>query len=573
MTRSPPRWRPRAATLLFLGGAALAAAALGDPLAVVAPLPPGTYPVGCSNIEQDFSRVQPGETAQQYWEGFPSGNQERYVDTLLVDPADVLRAGIAIPDDRELFVDRATTVVAYDFLVCYPTNAANPYPDYPLPTGNAVPHMQRGADPPLWPDATTHWPVLLFSHGLTGSPLTSEYLAALTYLASYGYVVVAPFHGDPRFADVNIENLSDAIYAALHFPTYVEMQAIRALSSAAALDVLLADPRYQARIDTNRIAGFGASLGGETLLLQAGAKLTITVGLSSKQVVADPRLKAIVGYVPYFGQPFFPAFGRDQNGLDGIAVPFLGISGTADTTAPVGPAIDGVEHLGGSRYLVTLEGVTHHFDVPSTNDIFTWTLIFTAAHALDDRAARAQIARMTSVAGGGDDRLLLDYTAPAQPLLSGEIRVIEYLNDLTGHYFITGNPAEAAALDAGPIAFWGRTGLEFKAFALGSGLGVDACRFFSAPALAPDTHFFTINANECAIVKSSPLWLYEGVAFEAQPPLGDGNCPPDRIPVTRLYNNGMNGQPNHRFLTSKSEAAEMQAEGWVLEGPVFCAAP
>ncbi len=100
-----------------------------------------------------------------------------------------------------------------------------------------------------------------------------------------------------------------------------------------------------------------------------------------------------------------------------------------------------------------------------------------------------------------------------------------------------------------------------------------ACRFFSAPALSPDTHFFTIYPLECAIVKASPLWLYEGFAFEAEPPQSDGNCPADRIPVTRLYNNGMNSQPNHRFLTSKSETAAMQAEGWILEGPVFCAAP
>src|SRR5947207_5976349 len=430
-------------------GVTLTGAALADPLAIVPPLPPGAYPVGCSNVEQDFSRVQPGESAQQYWEGYPSGNQERYVAQLLADPGNVLRAGLTIPDDRELFVERATSVVEYDFLVCYPTSATNPRPSYPLPTGDAVPHMQRGADPPLWPDAITRWPVLLFSHGLGGSPLTPEYLAALTHLASYGFVVIAPFHGDPRFADVHIENLSDALYAILHFPTYVEMQAIRALSSTAALGVLLADPRYQTRVDSDRIAGFGASIGGETLLLQGGAKLTVSIGLSSKQIVADRSLNAIVGYVPYFGQPFFPAFGRDQNGLDGIALPFLGISGTADTTAPVGPTIEGVERLGGSRYLVTLEGVTHHFDVPSTNDIFTWTLIFVAAHGLDDRVARAQVARMTSVAGGGDDRLLIDYTAPALPFLPGEADVVEYHRDLTDHYFITANPLEAAALDAG----------------------------------------------------------------------------------------------------------------------------
>ncbi len=352
---------------------ALAPAAAADPLALVPALPPGTYPVGCSNVAQDFSRVQPGETAMQYWDGFPNGNQERYVSQLLVDPAAAMEVALPIPNDSELFVDRAGGTVTYDFLVCYPTTSTNPNPDYLLPTGSVVPHMQVGASPPIFANAATLWPVLLFSHGLAGSPLDDVYMRVIAALASYGFVVVAPFHGDPRFADVQIQNIVDAIYAVLHFPTYVEMQALRPLSGAAALDLLLSNAQFQGHVDANRIAGFGASLGGETLLLQVGAQLTDSIGLSSKQVVVDPRIKAIFGYVPYFGQPIYPAFGRNQNGLDGITVPFMGMSGTADTTAPVGPALQGIENLGGARYLVTLNGVTHHFDVPSTNAIFTWS--------------------------------------------------------------------------------------------------------------------------------------------------------------------------------------------------------
>ena len=100
-----------AAILGLTAALALTGAAAQDPMAIVAPLAPGAYPVGCSNVEQDFSRIQSGETAQQYWEGYPSGNQERYIAQLLADPGNVLRAGITIPDDRELFVDRATSVM------------------------------------------------------------------------------------------------------------------------------------------------------------------------------------------------------------------------------------------------------------------------------------------------------------------------------------------------------------------------------------------------------------------------------------------------------------------------------
>jgi hypothetical protein len=49
-----------------------------------------------------------------------------------------------------------------------------------------------------------------------------------------------------------------------------------------------------------------------------------------------------------------------------------------------------------------------------------------------------------------------------------------------------------------------------------------------------------------------------------------GTCPADRAVVWRLYNNGMGGQANHRYLTSYSEIGDMIGRGWLLEGPVFC---
>jgi predicted dienelactone hydrolase len=564
--------RRGSATAAGLALMIFAVAAGADSLAVVDPLPPGPYVVGCSNVEQDFSRVLPGETAKNYWEGVPDGSRQRYVTQLLVDPVDALTVNVNVPDDRELFVNHATQQVPTALLVCYPTASNNPRPDYPLPESNAVPHMQRGAEAPIWADPGVRWPVMVFSHGLVGSPLSNDYIVALTVLASYGYVVVAPFHGDPRFADVKIDNLSDALYAALHFPTYVEMQAIRPLSAAAALDFLLGHLQYRDHVDASRIVGFGASLGAETLLLQAGAQLTKTIGLSSKQVVADTRLKAIVGYVPYFGQSFLPAFGRDQKGLDNFTTPFLGIAGFADTTAPIDATIQGVLRLHGSRELLGLEGVGHFFDFPSAPDIFTWSVIFFAAHAQDDRTARAQIARMVSVRGGGDDRLIIDYTAPAA-LSAGERDTIEFYATSLKHYFETAEPAEAAMLDAGIIVpGWVRTGFDFKSWTVESGIGVPACRFFGTPGSGPNTHVFSINVAECNKLRADSRWTFEGLAFDEQVPIAE-DCPIGRIPVTRLYNNGMGGEANHRYLTSHSEIHATAAAGWLVEGVVFCAPP
>ena len=198
--------------------------------------------------------------------------------------------------------------------------------------------MQTGSDAPLFADASTRYPVVAFSHGYTGSPLSGDYISALSVFASYGYVVIAPFHGDLRFSDLRIDNLSDAIAVASHLDNFTAMQALRPLSISAALDLVLAHPQWQGHIDETQIGGFGASMGGETMMLLGGAGLTTSyfdIGSSWKQVTHDPRIKAAVGYVPYFGQPILPAFGRDQHGLDGINLPFLGISGTADTTAPI----------------------------------------------------------------------------------------------------------------------------------------------------------------------------------------------------------------------------------------------
>jgi predicted dienelactone hydrolase len=132
-------------------------------------------------------------------------------------------------------------------------------------------------------------------------------------------------------------------------------------------------------------------------------------------VTNDPRLMAAVGYVPYFGQPFLPAFGRDGHGLDNVTLPYLAIGGGADTTAPIYMTEQGLGRLAGTRELVELSGVRHGFDEASTNDIFTWSLVFLDAEVRGNAAARRQLSTMASVAGGGDDHVILRYNGPAAP--------------------------------------------------------------------------------------------------------------------------------------------------------------
>ena len=388
------------------------------PTVVVQPLPlPGPYAVACSNVVQDFSRVGAGEDVTSYWEGMPDNDRPRYVTDLLADPGNTLIATVNAPDDSDLYGDFAGKSLEFVVIVCYPTTADNPRPDYPLwSTDRFVPHMQTGSDAPLFESASVRYPVVAFSHGYMGSPISSDdYMSALTVVASYGYVVIAPFHGDLRFSNLKIKDLTiDELRAFIDLggivTNFTAMQALRPLSISAALDLVLAHPQWKDHIDEAKIGGFGASTGGETMLLLGGAGLTTSyfdLEKSWKQVTYDNRIKAAVGYVPYFGQVFLPAFGQDQHGLDGINLPFLGISGTADTTAPIYEAEIGMSRLTGTRELVALKDVTHGFDDAFTNDIFTWTLTFLDAKVRGDPEAIRRLSTMGSVAGGGDDSVWL----------------------------------------------------------------------------------------------------------------------------------------------------------------------
>ena len=556
---------------LTLAVSSARAQSFNDVLGIVQPLGPGRYPVGCSNVQQDFSRAAGGDVTA-YWEGRGAGGTA-YVTDLLVDPAHAFVANVTLPDDGELYGDFRNRTLPSVNLVCYPTTLANPHADYGLPTGKVVPRMQRGSEPPIFAGDRDRYPVLLFSHGFGGSPLSSDYVDAVTLFASYGYVVIAPFHADSRIVRSRISSFGDLLQAILDFPNYTAMQAVRPRELSAALDVVFSNPDFAARMDPNRIGGFGGSQGGESLLLMRGARLTASIGLSSKSVIDDTRLKAAVGYVPYFGQPILPAFGRDQLGLDNVNLPYLAIAGSADVVAPASMIALGMTRLTGVRQYVLLQGVQHGFDVPSSNDIFTWALTFLDAYVDDNPLARATSARMTRVEGGADDVLLLDRAQPLPPGPS-EQWAIEYYNSSLDHYFMTSDPPEVAILDAG-VRFpgWNRTGYEFKVYAPTASQGVPACRFFGKEGIGPNSHFFSILPNECEDTLNNPLWTFEGLVFRTEAPNAIGACTPDRVPVVRMYNNGKGGQANHRYLTSHSEIGSMLLQGWMTEGPVFCSLP
>ena len=409
---TPPEGRGSSATvvvplvmlLLFTAFATLAHAQTSAP-----PVSPhGPYPVGCTNVEQDLTRVPPGETAAFYWRGVSAGGVERYVTTLLVDPVDALVATFTAPDDAPLYSRWSGRPLTYALLVCYPTTDDNVRASYSLSRDIVVPRMQRAGQAPILPPTPTRLPVLMFSHGYGGSPLDGSYLDAIVAFASWGYVTVAPFHGDFRYSVSGPDNGGDAgVYVPI-WDEFVAMQATRALSLSAALDLMSTHSQWKDRIDSTRVAAFGISQGGETIMLAGGAPLTYGLGtLDAKRVTRDSRIRAAVGYVPYFGIESIPAFGAQQHGVDDVALPYLALSGAEDPIAPIAVARAALDRMPGVRGQVALAGQGHDLAPSTADDIHTWALTFIDAWLHEDASARVRLEQMQNVQGGLDDAKVL----------------------------------------------------------------------------------------------------------------------------------------------------------------------
>ena len=583
---------------LFATFAALAAwpaAAYNHELLVPA-LGLGRFAVACSNLEQNTALISAsGDSARDFWEG----RSGRYIGEALVHPQTALHFEAPVPDDRNLYPGNAGDPVQFVAIVCHPTSRANRDPNYPLPEStDVVPRMQpAGAAPKLIthgefaqtlgaaPDPAlagepARLPLIVYSHGLGGSPVGKGYINVMVALASHGYVVGAVFHGDSRFSRVRLEDLGDYFYLLTQFDRVAEMQLMRPLSLKVMTDVLLAHPGFAPGIDPQRIGGFGASAGGQAMANLLGARMTTSLNLTCSDTVRDPRIRAAVGFVPYSGQSFVPAFCDGQRGAEGVDRPYLAIAGTEDHIAPYSMTERAVEKFASSRYLVELSGGQHELRTEDVGDLFTWMMTFLNAYLQVpwDPEAMGRFIRMRGVAGGAEDTLRLDVHVPFPPV-GEELRVVEFHNTDLDHYFIAAGQGEIDGILAGAAGpGWRLTGLSFKGWprtppdALSRIAPV--CRFYGRPAGGPNSHFFTVDPGECAWVKVAGGWFYEGIGFYIEPVGPDGRCPDGYLGVNRAYNNGFpRNDSNHRFSTSDSTIRKHGEQGWSVEGIVMCARP
>ena len=277
-----------------------------------------------------------------------------------------------------------------------------------------------------------------------------------------------------------------------------------------------------------------------------------------------------MGYVPYAGLRLLPAFGDDNATAKNVRVPYLAISGTADTTAPMFMMEQAVNNFRGARYQVALNGVEHTYAPSYANDVFGWAIPFFQAYLDGNLGARDRLTRQRSIGGGLDDSLRIDYTAPSA-VRAGETLVDEYYNSATRRYFLTANQDEKNAVDR--LTGWARTGESFKGYTfpgpteLRVASQAPVCRFYF-PSIP--THFFSADASECNLVRSMGT-IAEGVAFwTTRTPAA--TCPSGSHAVTRLYNNRWReNDSTHTYTTSRSRVAAFVGQGWIDEGVVMCA--
>jgi len=153
-----------------------------------------------------------------------------------------------------------------------------------------------------------------------------------------------------------------------------------------------------------------------------------------------------------------------------------------------------------------------------------------------------------------------------------KVTVVEYYDAAFDHYFITPLAGEIALCDAGvsPCGGWVRTGLTFNGYDItnppASSIGV--CRFFNDSFAPKSSHFYALHGLGCEdTIADFPDWQLESSdLFNMYLPDANGNCPSGSVPVYRLYNNGMGGAPNHRFVTSLADRTTMVDKGYVSEG-------
>jgi len=208
------------------------------------------------------------------------------------------------------------------------------------------------------------------------------------------------------------------------------------------------------------------------------------------------------------------------------------------------------------RAFVHFEGVMHDLNARVVSGLGGRTL--TDAYAIND-AGQIAANSCTGAAPQHCEAFRLDPVPTPS--------AIEYYHAAYGHYFVTTVSSEIAALDAGVLAGWVRTGQSFRTYPVDTPATTDVCRFWSGQTYqTKSSHHYAPHGWACAVVLVNPDWVFEGDVFAMRLPDAEGGCVDGTVPLYQLYNGGQGGAPNHRYTTSAGIRSQMLSTGWIPEG-------
>lgn len=210
-------------------------------------------------------------------------------------------------------------------------------------------------------------PIILLSHGDGPSlylPSKDGYAPLVNFYAEQGFVVIQPTHANSKVAGLS----HDQIGAPLFWRSRVE-EMKQILDSLSEIEDLV--PYLSGRIDHQQIVAVGHSMGGQTVAMLLGARLTDTKRAEDQDVsVVEPRIKVGVLLAPPgkggddlsdFARENFTELNPDYSHIktrslvvvgDADVNPFITVRGPEWYTAAYdeGPGCD---------YLLTLKGGMH----------------------------------------------------------------------------------------------------------------------------------------------------------------------------------------------------------------------
>jgi predicted dienelactone hydrolase len=212
-----------------------------------------------------------------------------------------------------------------------------------------------------YPHGPGQHPVIIFSHGLGGCRKGYSYLAE--FWAHHGFVCVQPSHDDS--VSYNRERMVPfSLLSALRkLPHDKELWRSRVNDIALVIDALRGDFReWPAKIDTDKIAVAGHSLGAFAGAIIAGARTPREDLGPSIDFPQDGRVKAILAISPHGVRTENNDFGFDTPNCYRIRMPAMFITGDRDATRGNNPTkrADAYRYSPpGGKYFLLLNGANH----------------------------------------------------------------------------------------------------------------------------------------------------------------------------------------------------------------------